>query len=516
MLKGIDISSWQGLPKWDKIKQSGIDFTILRCHDKYGVDKSFEHNYNGAVSNGIPVGVYKYSYATNEAEALNEAKNVIETIKGKKLDLPVFYDLEWEPQFEYGKNKLESIATTFLKAVENAGFRVGIYCNTYWYNNVLSNKLKKYPLWIAVVPATKNDNGEIKESLRPTYASMWQYSWNGHISGIDGSVDMNVIQDDELLSISNDSRKEEVDSLTIADAATRWMEALAKDPSHGYDQIYRWGEKGDYDCSSATITAWRTAGIPLTCTYTGNMRKDMINNGFVDVTNQIDLSTGLGLIRGDVLLNEVHHVAMYCGDGLEVEASINEMGTATGGQPGDQTGREVLIRNFRNYPWDVILRYTGKARPYLFKGCVGERVKELQEALNKLVAANLDVDGDFGKLTDAAVKTFQANVGLDADGIVGEATEEAIKKELEKLSTPKKTIVRKCFTNRSKVPVRQYANTKSDIIARIPKADTELELTGEKVTFPNGKLWYQIKYDDVLGCLGWVHEMNVDFRDVEV
>lgn len=83
-------------------------------------------------------------------------------------------------------------------------------------------------------------------------------------------------------------------------------------------------------------------------------------NGFQDVTALVNRSTGAGLVRGDVLLNTVHHTAMYCGNGKEVEASINEKGTAHGGKPGDQTGREFLIRSYRNYPWTNILRYTGR------------------------------------------------------------------------------------------------------------------------------------------------------------
>lgn len=79
------------------------------------------------------------------------------------------------------------------------------------------------------------------------------------------------------------------------------------------------------------------------------------------LTSKVNLATGAGLQRGDILLNEKRHVAMYCGNGLEVEASINENGRATGGKPGDQTGREFLIRSYRNYPWNVVLRYTEAA-----------------------------------------------------------------------------------------------------------------------------------------------------------
>lgn len=145
--------------------------------------------------------------------------------------------------------------------------------------------------------------------------------------------------------------------------ATLWMEKAANDPKHGYDQIWRWGQKGDYDCSAAVITAWESAGVPVKtkgATYTGNIKKVFLSCGFKDVTSSINRANGSGLKRGDVLLAEGHHVAMYCGGGKEVEASINEKGKATGGKPGDQTGREFLIRSYRNYPWTCILRFQEK------------------------------------------------------------------------------------------------------------------------------------------------------------
>lgn len=148
--------------------------------------------------------------------------------------------------------------------------------------------------------------------------------------------------------------------MTKIEKAVQQMEAWARDNSHGYDQIYRWGEKGDYDCSAAVIQAYENAGVPVKsngATYTGNMLPVFKRCGFIDVTNKINLATGAGLVRGDVLLNTVHHTALYCGNGLEVEASINEKGTATGGKPGDQTGMEFLIRGYRNYPWTNVLRY---------------------------------------------------------------------------------------------------------------------------------------------------------------
>ena len=146
--------------------------------------------------------------------------------------------------------------------------------------------------------------------------------------------------------------------------AVRFMIEIAQDSSHGYDQNQRWGERGDYDCSSLTITAFEKAGFPVKskygATYTGNMKQAFINCGFKDVRNAVNLTTGTGLKRGDILLNEVHHVAVYIGNGLIVQASINELGKATGGKPGDQTGREINISEYKNYHrggWDCVLRY---------------------------------------------------------------------------------------------------------------------------------------------------------------
>ena len=157
----------------------------------------------------------------------------------------------------------------------------------------------------------------------------------------------------------------EDNAMSKIEKAVQQMEAWARDDSHGYDQTYRWGQRGDFDCSAAVIQACENAGIPVKskgATYTGNMLAAFKKCGFVDVTSKVNRSTGAGLLRGDVLLNTSHHTAMYCGNGKEVEASINEKGTATGGKPGDQTGKEFLIRSYRNYPWTNVLRYAAESQ----------------------------------------------------------------------------------------------------------------------------------------------------------
>lgn len=195
------------------------------------------------------------------------------------------------------------------------------------------------------------------------------------------------------------------DNMTKTEKAIQWMEDLARDNSHGYDQDNRWGV--DYDCSSGVITAWETAGVPVKtkgATYTGNMYDVFIACGFEDVTASVNLSNGSGMVRGDVLLNHVHHVAMYCGDGKEVEASINEMGTAHGGRPGDQTGKEILIRPYRNYPWDCVLRYKDSGESAVESNGSGNADAEKMNTVNYIARISKDTKcyvspgGDQAKL----------------------------------------------------------------------------------------------------------------------
>ena len=145
--------------------------------------------------------------------------------------------------------------------------------------------------------------------------------------------------------------------MTIPEKAVEWALQIARDDTHGYDQASRWGP--DYDCSSLVITAYKVAGVPLTCTYTGNMRSDMLYHGFMEAQD-VNLATGAGLQVGDVLLNVVHHTAMYVGNGKIVHAAGNEKGGATGGKTGDQTGKEICTTGYFNSPWDYVLRYARK------------------------------------------------------------------------------------------------------------------------------------------------------------
>lgn len=189
---GIDLSFHKGKPDWDTLAPH-LDFAILGVTQRYGLDGSFEHNYEGATSHGVPVGAYKYSYAQSKAESRMEAKALLETLKGRKLDLPIFLDMEWGIQEKLSMETRRKIIRVFEKAVKSAGYQFGIYCNLNWYRNYIPESMKNRKFWVASYP--NGDCGIMYNEYKPTEVRKlycWQYSEKGHFPGIDGEVDLDI------------------------------------------------------------------------------------------------------------------------------------------------------------------------------------------------------------------------------------------------------------------------------------------------------------------------------------
>ena len=194
-IKGIDVSAWQGKIDWKTVADYGMDFVIIRITEAGNVvDSQFENNLAGCNKYNIPVGVYKYSYAMTIAEIQREARKVVSTLNGRRIQFPVFLDLEYNDQRSLGSESIHKMADAFREIVEAAGYKFAIYCNVDWYENVICSHLKKYDFWIARYPS--NDDGWLQERLRPDFGVGWQYSSKAKIPGISGTVDRNVFYKD--------------------------------------------------------------------------------------------------------------------------------------------------------------------------------------------------------------------------------------------------------------------------------------------------------------------------------
>lgn len=208
-IKGIDVSAWQGQIDWSAVAKYGMGFAILRITEAGNViDSAFERNYRGCTENNIPVGVYKYSYAMTVSEIRSEANKIVSVLAGRKIQLPVFLDLENSNQRALGSENIHKLADAFREIIEKAGYKFALYCNVDWYDTVICSHLKKYDFWIARYPA--NDNGTLQERLRPNFGVGWQYSSKATIPGITGNVDRNVFYKDYKEASAMDKAIEKV------------------------------------------------------------------------------------------------------------------------------------------------------------------------------------------------------------------------------------------------------------------------------------------------------------------
>lgn len=372
-IRGIDVSAWQGKIDWGTVAAYGMDFVLLRIMEAGNViDSCFERNFSECRKHNIPVGVYKYSYAMTIAEIQNEARKVVSVLNGRKLQFPVWLDLEHNKQRSLGSESIHKMADAFREIVEAAGYKFGIYCNVDWYMNVICSHLRKHDFWIARYPAA--DNGILQERLRPDFGVGWQYSSKAKIPGINGTVDRNIFykdyKDGEKKGDTEVAKTKEQIIQNVRNDAVDFAVKIANDNSHGYSQtvrsLYNITNPKSFDCSSLALTAYYYAlqkngltdqanYLKKNCSYTGNMLK-MQNAGFEIVAR--NQTAHARMIKGDLELNATHHVALAIGKDNIVHARSSEGTTDTK----DNSGNEIRIQPWYLYShgWTHRLRFTGK------------------------------------------------------------------------------------------------------------------------------------------------------------
>jgi GH25 family lysozyme M1 (1,4-beta-N-acetylmuramidase) len=199
VLKGIDVSQYQGTVDWAGIKAGGVDFAILRTG--YGnelpetqTDTLFSANYDAATANGIKLGAYHVSYALTPEIAVQEAQMCLSILNKRHLDYPIYIDIEHPSQRALPNDQIAAIASAFCSTIVKAGYKTGIYSSTDFFNGNLSGSaLDPYDKWVAHPDAAS-----------PNYSgayTMWQYSHTGTASGINGSVDLNYSYRDYAASV---------------------------------------------------------------------------------------------------------------------------------------------------------------------------------------------------------------------------------------------------------------------------------------------------------------------------
>lgn len=189
---GIDVSEHNGTLDWAKIKAAGIRFAIIRTgYGKSYTDSQFKANMAGAKAQGIPVGVYHFSYALDAAGAKKEAEYVINLLKDYTIDLPVFFDFEYDTVsyaakqgVTLDKQAFNDHTVAFCETIKAAGYTPGTYYNLSYKNNYVdSSRLGGYVQWYAQYNNTADWNGY----------DIWQYSSSYRINGINANFDINFV-----------------------------------------------------------------------------------------------------------------------------------------------------------------------------------------------------------------------------------------------------------------------------------------------------------------------------------
>ena len=473
-LKGIDISVWQsGFTDFEPFKNAGYGYVICKISEGQSTDRCFEQHYGNCTKSNIPVGAYVFSHATNTSKARAEAEYALKILNGRKLDLPIFMDLE-ASDINYGWNvDITPIALAFGEVIKSAGYKWGVYANQSWMVNKLDiDALRKNGamIWCA----------KYSDEKPTVYCDIWQYSDNGSVPGFSHKVDMNITMTDVLNSTPVEIPQEEIkmnkneaiaklvacaknqvgylekrsnaylDDKTANAGSNNWNK-YARDIDNKYPNFYN-GKKNGYswcdifvdwcfiECfgyeKALKMLYQPTKSAGAGCKYSANYYR--AHNAFYRQPQ-----VGDQVFFGDYG-NEGH-------TGIVVAVSGNIIttveGNTSGGYGVESNGDGVYLKKynistqyipgFGRPNWGVVSSNAGNEEvsdtvsyPTIKLGSKGSDVKKAQQLLiaKGYSCGAAGADGDFGAGTYNAVKKFQADNGLEADGIVGDNTWAALLK----------------------------------------------------------------------------------------
>ena len=497
-IKGIDVSAWQGNIDWKTVSEYGMGFAILRITEIGNkIDSTFEANYQGCIKYNIPVGVYKYSYATTLSQIKEEANIVIQTLNKRKLDYPIFLDLEDPCQENIPKSTMMQMINAFRSIVINAGYKFGIYCSEYWYNSHLPEEAKKYDCWLASYP--EDDQGWLEERLRPENGIGWQYSQNAIIPGISDPVDRNVFYKDYTKDNSENIDNSVSPMVTVEQAiqaviniATNEIGYLekasnsqldSKTANAGYNNYTKYWRDVYPSYQAQAWCACFVSWVFMMAFGLDTAKKLLKHWPYVYCPTLGSLFTKYANPKvGDIVI--FYRGGTFAHTGIVIKVEGDRFWTIEGNTSGASgivaNGGGVCQKSYynSNLPGTKFCRpdysivtsinsntssstpTTTPSKNYLEYGDQGSDVKSLQQKLNKVGIKDsngnkLEEDGSFGDATLYAVKVFQQKYGLEVDGLAGKDTisklDSLIASQTNSNNTGFKSFVGACTTDSTPV-----------------------------------------------------------------
>lgn len=460
--KVIDVSEWQGVIDWAKVKADGVVGAIIRYADGDYLDKYFDRNMQMAKAQGLHIGAYIFSRASSKAGAEKEAQRLFDASKKYSPDLPLYIDLEDNKLKKYA----ETVAQAYISKIKALGGKPGVYANLNWWNNYLKKTAKlSFAMWLAQY----ND----KMTYTPkSYVGMWQYSSSGKVKGISGRVDMDWLyipywEDEKKTDPKPEPtptpqgyqgkfptyRLTKSNAEVKADACT-WAKRIADNNDFHYGMgkaahhngCYYCGTQPKakrvlkmwettYCCNPFVGAAWAHGGGDSTAykmCHEGKSWDFGKGNGSYHKSKLFD---NLGhpakskLQAGDVLCND-GHVALYIGGGKIAEAGAED-DNVIHSKKWDVSIRVKTLSDALYKKFPRVYRYNSKVDcdRVILKGEYSTRVSDMQKFL-VWYGYKIKVTGFYNSETyDAVVKFQETEMGKgQGDGSVGLKTIEAMKK----------------------------------------------------------------------------------------